>query len=122
MLPSYSELNGELIDFGIQRNKPWIIQLGVQNSRQEAISDLKQLTSIVDFSYISQNQDENGGFHYRTRVGFFETQNEAQKVLNSIQGKIPNKFANAQLMEIRHVMETAPGQTTGETSIKKIKN
>ncbi len=60
VLPSYGELNGELIDFGIQRNKPWIIQLGVKNSREEAIEDLKIIASIVDFSYISQKQDAVG--------------------------------------------------------------
>ncbi|MBU2515344.1 SPOR domain-containing protein [bacterium] len=121
VLPSYSELNGELIDFGIQRNKPWIIQLSVRDSRQEAIEDLKLITSIVDFSYISQKQTEEGGYQYRIRVGFFETQDESQKILQKIQTNTQNRFYNAQSLEIRHVMETAPGQATGEPTISKIK-
>ncbi len=120
VLPSYSELNGELIDFGIQRNKPWIIQLGVQNSRQEAINDLKIISTLVDFSYISQKQNLAGDFAYRIRVGFFETQKEAQKTLSRLQRSTRDKFYNAQILEIRHVMETAPGQKTGEASIEKI--
>ncbi len=120
VLPSYSELNGELIDFGIQRNKPWIIQLGVRDSRLEAIEDLKLITSIVDFSYISQKQTEEGGYQYRIRVGFFETQDEAQKILYKIQAGTQDRFYNAKSLEIRHVMETAPGQSTGEPTIDKI--
>ncbi len=120
VLPSYSELNGELIDFGIQRNKPWIIQLAVQNTREKAINDLKKITSLVDFAYISQKQKENQKFLYRIRVGFFETQREAQKVLTRIQNQRGGNFYSASLKEIRHVMETAPGQSTGEVSIDKI--
>ena len=120
VLPSYSELNGELIDFGIQRNKPWIIQLAVQDTREKAIDDLKKITALVDFAYISQKQKEEGQFLYRIRVGFFETQKEAQKVLTQIQSQKGGDFFNASLKEIRHVMETAPGQSKGEPSIDKI--
>lgn len=122
VLPSYSELNGELIDFGIQRNKPYIIQLGVRNSREEAIEDLKTITSLVDFSYISQkrNPEDESAFLYRLRVGFFETNAEAQKILDKIQSSTRDRYEDAKIMEIRHVVETAPGQTTGAKSIKNI--
>lgn len=120
VLPSYSELNGELIDFGIQRNKPWIIQLGVRYSREEAINDLKAITSIVDFSYISQKQNPEGGFMYRIRVGFFETEQEARKTLSKIQSNTQDQYFNAELLEIRHVMESAPGQATGKPTISSI--
>ena len=120
VLPSYSELNGELIDFGIQRNKPFIIQLAVRDSREEAINDLKTITPIVDFSYISQKQNEQDQYQYRIRVGFFETQEEAQKTLSKIQAGTRDRFYHSRILEIRHVMETAPGQSTGETSIDKI--
>jgi cell division septation protein DedD len=122
VLPSYSELNGELIDFGIQRSKPWIIQLGVRNSRQEAIDDMKDIMSLVDFSYISQKENPAGGFMYRIRVGFFETKQEAGNTLKNIQATTGNRHYDAQILEIKHVMESAPGQTVGEPSIKTIRN
>jgi len=121
VLPSYSELNGELIDFGIQRNKPWIIQLSAQPSRQEALNDLKTLQSFVDFSYVSQKREPEGGFRYRTRVGFYETRSDASKALAEIQAQSEGRFNNAEVVEIKHVMEDAIGQTTGETSLKKLR-
>jgi len=120
VLPSYRELNGELIDFGVQRNKPWIIQLTEQNNRKQAIEDLKDLASFVDFSYISQKKDPEDGYQYRTRVGFYETRAEAEKVLSKVQASMPERYLNARIMEIRHVMEDAIGQSTGQSSLKKI--
>ena len=120
VLPSYSELNGELIDFGIQRDKPWIIQLAVQNSRSQAIEDLKELSEAVDYSYISQKRTQEGSLIYRTRVGFFETRDDAEKKLASIQRAAQGRFLNSQIMELRLVMETALGQSTGKTSLKNM--
>jgi len=122
VLPSYSELNGELIDFGIQRNKPWIIQLTEVTSRSEAINDLKTLVSMVDYSYISQKRNPEGGFLYRIRVGFYETRANANKVVAKIRGNAVERFPDAEVLEIRHVMEDALGQSTGKTSLKKIRN
>ncbi|MBT4289458.1 MAG: hypothetical protein HOD92_19195 [Deltaproteobacteria bacterium] len=121
VLPSYSELNGELIDFGIQRNKPFIIQLSKRDNRTDAINDLSQLTSLVDFSYISQKKVKEGGFLYRIRAGFYETREEAQKAFTNIQSQTQGLFPEARIFEIHHVMESAPGQSTGETKISKVK-
>ncbi|MFH2133217.1 MAG: SPOR domain-containing protein [bacterium] len=121
VLPSYSELDGELIDFGIQRNKPWLIQLNDNTSRKEAINDLKALASFVDYSYISQKKDEAGGFRYRTRIGFYETKADAGKILAEIQQQIPDRFYNAKILEIKHVMEDAIGQSTGKTTLSNIR-
>ena len=121
VLPSYRELNGELIDFGIQRNKPWIIQLAQTSSREDAIHGLSKISSLVDFSYISQKKKPEGGHLYRTRVGFFETRNEANKILSKIKSSAKQSYANAKVMELRHVMESAPGQATGETKLSQIK-
>ncbi|NQU64756.1 MAG: SPOR domain-containing protein [SAR324 cluster bacterium] len=121
VLPSYSELNGELIDFGIQRNKPWIIQLTDNTNRKDAINSLKPLASLVDYSYISQKREKEGGFLYRTRVGFYETKGEANRALANIQRKVPDRFYNPQVLEIKHVMEDAIGQSTGNTSLEKLR-
>ncbi len=121
VLPSYSELNGELIDFGIQRNKPWIIQLTDNTSRKEAINDLKSLAALVDYSYISQKRDEDGSFRYRTRVGFYETKGDAGRALAKIQRANPDHFYNSQILEIKHIMEDAIGQSTGKSSLKKLR-
>lgn len=121
VLPSYRELNGELIDFGIQRNKPWIIQLSQTASREDAIHGLSKISSLVDFSYISQKKKPEGGHSYRTRIGFFETSQEAYDTLAKIKNAAKKSFAKARVMELRHVMESAPGQATGETKISQIK-
>ncbi|MCP4294188.1 MAG: hypothetical protein GY786_01120 [Proteobacteria bacterium] len=121
VLPSYRELGGELLDFGIQRNKPWIIHLSQQSSRSDAITTLKSITGFSDFSYISQKRDEEGGFIYRTRVGFFETKKQAEKMLGKIKNSAKGLFKNAQVMEVRHILEAAPGQKTGVSKITEIK-
>ena len=120
VLPSYRELGGELIDFGIQRNKPWIIQLNEQISRRDAIETLKSVSSLAEFSYISQKRNEAGGFLYRTRVGFFETERAASKVLDKIKDQADGLFANAEIMEVRHIMEAAPGQATGVSNTRTL--
>ena len=112
VLPSFRELNGELIDFGIQRSKPWIIQLAKYEDRNLAIQNLKSVTSTVDFSYISQKKHSNGTMSYRTRVGFFETEKEAQKILARIQTKNEGAFRKASLIKLKRIKEAAPGQST----------
>ena len=121
VLPSYGELGGELIDFGIQRSKPWIIQLGQLSSRRSAINTLKPITGIADFSYISQKRVKGGGFVYRTRVGFFETRKQARKNLGKIRNSGYGRFAGAKIMKVRHILEAAPGQKTGVSKISKIR-
>lgn len=121
VLPSYRELNGELIDFGIQRNKPWIIQLAQTSSREDAIHNLSRISSLVDFSYISQKKNQDGTHLYRTRVGFYETRQEANTALEKIKTTTKKSFSDAKVLELRHVMESAPGQSTGETKLSQIK-
>ena len=112
VLPSFRELNGELIDFGIQRSKPWIIQLTKDDDRNLALQNLNSITSIADFSYVSQKKQPNGKMSYRTRVGFFETENEAQKILSKIQSGNPGAFRKASLVKLKRITEAAPGQNT----------
>ncbi len=121
VLPSYRELSGELIDFGIQRTKPWIIQVAERENRADAISDLSKLTSLVEFSYISQKKNPERGYQYRIRAGFYETKADAQAALAAIQSQSQDQFTNPKIFETHHVMESAPGQSTGETTFSKIK-
>lgn len=121
VLPSYSELSGELIDFGIQRTNPWVIQLNETKKRKEAIADFKSVVSFTDFSYISQKKIKDAeGYQYRTRVGFFETQSMARKYLKTIRKQTKQKFSEAKVVELKNVMESAPGQPTGATSMEAI--
>jgi cell division septation protein DedD len=112
VLPSYSELGGELLDFGVQRTKPWIIQLSDYRSRKEAIETLKLITGLTDFAYISQRKHKEEGFEYRVRTGFFEQSSQAQKQLDFIQRKLGYIFKKASVMEIKNLNESLPGQTT----------
>ena len=121
VLPSSSELNGELIDFGIQRSKPWIIQISHRDNRADAINDLRILTSLVDFAYISQRRDSEGKYRYRVRTGFYETRKEANKALANIRKQSQEPFLDSEALEVHHIMESAPGQLTGETTLSKVR-
>ena len=83
VLPSPRELNDELVDFQAQQNKPWLLELPLYDSRENAIKDLPDLTNIADFAYLAYKL-EAGKIQYRMRIGFFETQDEANQLLQQL--------------------------------------
>ncbi|MGK0289166.1 MAG: hypothetical protein ACI86H_000596, partial [bacterium] len=122
VLPSYSEISGELIDFGIQRSRPWVIQISNTSNRKTAIANLREITPFANFSYISQKKNRKAkGYSYRTRIGFFEKSAQAKLMLRKIQ-KTTKKFSNARIVEVLNIMESAPGQKTGTAFPKKLAN
>ena len=120
VLPSYNELSGELIDFGIQRSRPWVIQLNEKEDLNKAKEEFQKASVFVDFSYIALNDVDPKKIKYRTRLGFFENKAKAKTKLIQIQKEFPEQFPHAQIIEIKNLKEIAPGQSTGKRSKKEI--
>lgn len=109
-LPSHRELRGELIDFGAQQVKPWVVQLPDRDSHAKALEDLRQLSPESEFVYISQRRDKDSGkFIYRTRVGFFTDEQTAQGFITRKTGAAP-LLADAKAVKVESFEEALPGQ------------
>lgn len=110
-LPSFREMRGERLDFGVQKNKPWVIEFPQRATHEKALEDLKKISSGTDFAYIAQKKDKiTGLFLYRTRVGFFPTADEAKAV---IQGRRQGKnglWSKARVIGLHRFQEALPGQ------------
>jgi hypothetical protein len=110
MIPSDRELRGELLEFGAQRAKPWVIELPVRGTHGEALEELKSASGIGEFVYIAQGRGNNfSRYVYRTRIGFFETAAQAEAVKTQHQDKLP-QMSQAQVVELKNFEETLPGQ------------
>jgi hypothetical protein len=110
MVPSDRELRGELLDFGAQRAKPWVIELPVRGTQGEALEEMRSAGSLGDIVYISQGRGKNmSRWVYRTRIGFFSSKEQAETVLSQNKDKLP-QLARAQVIERTNFKETLPGQ------------
>ena len=110
MVPSDRELRGELLDFGAQRAKPWVIELPMRGTQGEALEEMKAATGLGEFVYIAQGRGNNmARWVYRTRIGFFETREAAEAVMSGNRDKLP-QLADAQVIERVNFNETLPGQ------------
>lgn len=98
VLPSPQELDRELVDFQAQRNKPWVLELPEYDSKEKALADLPELIEISDFAYLAYKQVDQK-IHYRTRLGFFETQAEATKLLEQLR-KIRATLSATKLLKL----------------------
>jgi hypothetical protein len=109
-LPSQRELRGELIDFGAQRVKPWVVQLPERDTHAKALEDLRGLSPESEFIYISQRKDPEGTkYTYRTRVGFFASEDAAQAFIKQKSGNIA-LLGEAKVVKVENFEETLPGQ------------
>jgi hypothetical protein len=110
MIPSDRELRGELLEFGAQRAKPWVIELPVHGTHGEALEEMKAATGIGDFAYIAQGRGNGfSRYVYRTRIGFFATAQQAETARAQHQDKLP-QMSQAQVVELKNFEETLPGQ------------
>ena len=110
MIPSDRELRGELLEFGAQRAKPWVIELPMRGTHGEALDELKSASGIGEFAYIAQGRGNNfSRYVYRTRIGFFETAAQAEAARTQHQDKLP-QMSQAQVVELKNFEETLPGQ------------
>jgi hypothetical protein len=109
-VPSQRERRGELMDFGAQRVKPWVVELPERETQGKALEDLRALSLEADFAYISQRKDEtHGKYAYRTRVGFFESEAGAKDFIVKHGGRIP-LLTGAKAVNVTGFEEALPGQ------------
>lgn len=110
VVPSDRELRGELFDFGIQRTRPWVVELPRRSSHGEAMEMLKQVGSVEKFSYIAQRREKNTGLYsYRIRVGFFASEARAQAFLAG-RGS-GGVWGGARTVVLTDFAEALPGQS-----------
>ncbi|MCZ6626898.1 MAG: SPOR domain-containing protein [SAR324 cluster bacterium] len=110
-LPSFREMRGERLDFGVQKSRPRVIEFPHRETHARALEDLKAVSPASEFAYISQRKDPLSGlFLYRTRVGFFATA-ELAKQLILTQGENGEKlWHRARVTSLKTFKESLPGQ------------
>lgn len=100
VMPTSRELSKELIDLRQPINKPWMVELPHYLLKKQAIGDLPIFSSRTDFVHISQKMNpETGQVIYRTRIGFFETEAEAQNKLKRLSRANPI-FSKARVVQL----------------------
>jgi cell division septation protein DedD len=89
--PGPQELSRPVIDLRQPLNKPWVVQLPLYSSQDDALKDMAELNIETDFSYISQKLESpsSGKLEFRVRIGFFETKREAGRMIYSLKKKFP---------------------------------
>ena len=109
-LPSFREMRGERLDFGVQKSNPWVIEFPRRESHKAALADLKKVSPASDFTYIAQKKDPASGmFYYRTRIGFFPTAATAQELIQQ-QGAGGGLWREAKVTALETLEEALPGQ------------
>ena len=94
--PDALEKEAELIDFRVQRNRPWSINFGGQNNKEKILTDLAQAAPYLEHCFVLQRKGDQG-YGYRLKGGFFESQEAAQAVLDKIRRESGVPFAGARL-------------------------
>ena len=117
-LPSFREMRGERLDFGVQKTNPWVIEFPKRGTHERALDDLKKVSPAAEFAYIAQKHDKLSGVYvYRTRVGYFPTQDAAMAAIRSnakngadaLKGK-GGLWNQAVVVSLEGFRETLPGQ------------
>jgi len=80
-----------VIDLRQPLNKSWVIQLPLYKNQSDALKDLADISTEIDFSYISQKLDSalSEELLFRIRIGFFETKRDAQRNIYVLKKKLP---------------------------------
>lgn len=109
-ISSDRELRGELLDFGAQRIRPWVIELPARGTQGEALEDLRQVVGLGDFDYIAQQKGHGRArFNYRARFGYFTSRGAARNALNERKPELP-LLEEARVVPMRTFAEALPGQ------------
>jgi len=98
--PKYQEISGDLLDFRILRNQPWMIHLPPTANESDVFAQLKSASIHAPASYVLQRLFR-GRLQYRIRIGFFETKDIAKKMLQKLHDSNPGKFKGAQISKSR---------------------
>jgi len=109
-IPSDRELRGEQLDFGAQEMNPWVVQLPERQTHAQALEDLRKVSKSADFVYIAQKHGTaSSSYIYRTRVGFFPTEEKAQ-AFQVAQAKAVPLLSEGQRVKVEGFEEALPGQ------------
>ncbi|MDH5753206.1 MAG: SPOR domain-containing protein [Deltaproteobacteria bacterium] len=106
-VPEEAELLGEMLDFGALLINPWVITVTSRDKHSEALADMKQIKNGGIFAYLSQGRDTSGRFVYRTRVGYFPSKGEAEKVIADHKGPLWETAVPEMVIRFE---EASPGQ------------
>ncbi|MDH5561603.1 MAG: SPOR domain-containing protein [Deltaproteobacteria bacterium] len=82
--PDFQELSGELIDFGVQRNMPWVIQFSGFEDKLSALNFFQKISPYVDSAHIAQRKGGVERYDYKIQVGFYDTYQNADKKLGGL--------------------------------------
>ena len=120
VVPSDRELRGEMFEYGVQRSRPWVIELPHRESHSAALKDLRKVFPTSDFAYIAQAKDSLSGlFVYSTRIGFFSDQDEAESFIRNRGDAQDGLWRKAKVMTVKSFGESLPGQTVQLRSAKR---
>ena len=110
----YDEISGQLIDFVVQRYKPWFIELDIRQLKKDSITDLSRILSKIDFAYLSQQKTGKNTFRYRLRIGFYEKRKDASRMKDRLMERNPALFLKPRVVMIRTLQPTPPREEMEE--------
>lgn len=112
MRPSDEELKGQHLDFGVQQSRPWVVELPQRDSHHDALEDLRKVVGASEFAYISQKRDGTASpahYIYRTRIGFFASEEDARTFVAAHKGSAP-LLSDGRPVRVDNFLEAFPGQ------------
>ena len=112
MRPSGLELQGGHLDYGAQQGRPWVVELPERGSHHEALQDLRKIAAASEFAYIAQKRasgTDPARWVYRTRIGFFPTESQAQAFIAAHKGSV-TVLEQGSPARVDNFQEELPGQ------------
>lgn len=101
VLPDYGEVEMEVMDFGVQRSRPWCIDLASYRKLEDALSEMAQAGGYIDMLYLTQKKDSRG-FLYQIEGGFYANRTTALKALELARRKTNLGFKGAKAVKRRY--------------------
>lgn len=110
-LPSFREMRGERLDFGVQKSHPFVIDFPQRQSREQAMEDLKKVAPSIEFAYIAEKNDEEAGAKiYRARAGYFRSEEIARNLIQEQDAGDGGLWSEAKVTLLEEFREALPGQ------------
>ncbi|MDT8446751.1 MAG: hypothetical protein RRB13_07630 [bacterium] len=109
VLPEFDEVDLEVMDFGVQRSRPYCLDLASYRSLGEGLSEMAQVGGYFDVLYLSQKKDANG-YLYQLEAGFYLSQAEAQKALDLARRKSSLGLSGARIANRRYKISADRGR------------
>jgi len=101
VLPNFEEVDQELVDFRVQRNKPWIINLGAFGVLENGLTALTRSVPYFDFLYLAQIERKNK-LLYVLKGGYFSGRTSSFTALETLREKTSVAFKGASSSLLRY--------------------